>query len=272
MSGCRDDPAPRDCPTCAAVAAALAGVSAEAAPERPEFTFRTSSHSPRWTVTCKSCGWRVEGDDPGTFAQADAHECGAEAAPGDAPDETDADDAADAPSVADQYPISDSEFIEPPFGVDTPPPNPSPDGTTRYARRGFGIASGAPPVMSNMRAPEPEGDNPAITPPSNPYPFHEPLRVEHHSDEDKRQAWDEGYAAGVAAGQSLPSTGTGWDRGYAAGVAAERDQAWRWTIHVCPKGHKSLEPPLDGVCWKCWPGGQGPAEEHIAIRVAEVRR
>lgn len=132
-----------------------------------------------------------------------------------------------------------------------------------------------PPVIPNMRAPESGGDNPAITPPPNPlnpYPFHEPLRVEHHSDEDKRQAWDEGYAAGVAVGQSLPSTGTGWDRGYAAGVAAERDQAWRWTIHVCPKGHKSLEPPLNGVCWKCWPGGRGPAEEHTAIRVAEVRR
>ena len=84
----------------------------------------------------------------------------------------------------------------------------------------------------------------------NPYPnASDTMHYELHT------AWDEGYA-----------------EGFAAGVAAERDQAWRWTIHVCPKGHKSLEPPLNGVCWKCWPGGRGPAEEHTAIRVAEVRR
>jgi hypothetical protein len=56
----------------------------------------------------------------------------------------------------------------------------------------------------------------AVAPPQNPY-ARQPYRG---AGRPEAVAWNEGYAAGVAAGRSIPSTGTGWDRGYAAGLAA----------------------------------------------------
>lgn len=42
----------------------------------------------------------------------------------------------------------------------------------------------------------------------------------------------------------------------------------RWTIYRCPKGHVDTS-TLRNVCWACYPGGRGPAEQ-VAIEVVEA--
>ncbi len=42
----------------------------------------------------------------------------------------------------------------------------------------------------------------------------------------------------------------------------------RWTIYVCPRGHVDSS-TLRNVCWACYPGGKGPAEQ-VAVEVMPV--